>query len=91
MLSYSVYRILKNGLKTFDFDKKNPFGYFTRSVWVNYIGVLKQYYNKLNHKQEWMKNQLARIDVSGNGRLQLLLKEFGVYDYEEELKSYRRK
>lgn len=50
MLSYSVYRILKRGLATYNFDKRNPFGYFTRAIWTNYLGILKQYYSKLNQK-----------------------------------------
>lgn len=78
MKSFSLYRILKCGLKSYDFSKKNPFGYFTRAVWLNYIQVLKQYYNKLNRHQEFIKNELARIDTHGNGRLEALLNRFGV-------------
>lgn len=80
-LSYSVYRILKRGLATYNFDKRNPFGYFTRAIWTNYIFVLKRYYNRLNKHQDFVKNQLARIDVTSNGRLQQILKTWGVYDY----------
>lgn len=78
MKSFSIYRILKCGLKSYDFSKKNPFGYFTRAVQLNYIQVLKQYYNRLNRKQEFIKNELARIDTQGNGRLEALLNRFGV-------------
>ena len=68
----------KEGLKSYDFSKKNPFGYFTRAVWMNYVQVLKQYYNRLNRHQEFVRNELARIDTYGNGRLEALLNRFGV-------------
>lgn len=78
MKSFSIYRILKCGLKSYDFSKKNPFGYFTRAVQLNYIQVLKQYYNRLNRHQEFVKNELAKVDTQGNGRLEALLNRFGV-------------
>jgi len=78
MKSFSLYRILKCGLKSYDFSKKNPFGYFTRAVWMNYVQVLKQYYNRLNRHQEFVRNELAKIDTYGNGRLEALLNRFGV-------------
>lgn len=78
MRSFSIYRILKCGLKSYDFSKKNPFGYFTRAIQMNYIQVLKQYYNRLNRHQQFLKNELARIDTHGNGRLEALLNRFSV-------------
>lgn len=48
MKSYSLYRILKCGLKSFKFGSSSPFSYFTRAVFVNYYTVLNRYYHKLN-------------------------------------------
>ena len=48
MKSYSLFRIFKRGLFTYNFECKNPFGYFTRAVFANYYTVLGQYYKKLN-------------------------------------------
>lgn len=48
MLSYSIYRIFKRGLLTYNF-KDSPFSYFTRAVFVNYISVVKKYYTRMNN------------------------------------------
>ena len=48
MKSYSLFRILKCGLRSFDPEKAKAFSYFTRAVFVNYITVIRRYYKKLN-------------------------------------------
>lgn len=88
MKSFSIFRILKCGLKSYKFDKKNAFGYFTNACYRNYIQVLGRYYTKLNHHQNWLKNELAKIDTYGNMRLEEMLHNFGVYGNEEELKTF---
>jgi hypothetical protein len=77
MKSFSLFRILKCGLYSYNF-KTSPFSYFTRSIFVNYIQVLKRYYRKLNQHQEYVKNQLMKIDTKGNVNLERLLRDFGV-------------
>ena len=47
-------------------------------IFVNYIQVLKRYYRKLNQHQEYVKNQLMKIDTKGNVNLERLLRDFGV-------------
>ena len=76
MKSYSLYRIFKRGLFTYDFSCTNPFGYFTRSIFLNYYTVLSRYYKKLNQHQEYMKGLLARIDTQGNPKLEAYLQQF---------------
>lgn len=56
MKSYSLFRIFKRGMFSYKFDKQNPFGYFTRSIFLNYYTVLSRYYKLLNHKREYIKN-----------------------------------
>lgn len=48
MKSYSLYRILKCGLKSFKPGKSKAFSYFTRAIFVNYISCLQKYYKRLN-------------------------------------------
>lgn len=75
MKSYSLYRILKNGLFTFDFSK-SPFSYFTRAVFCNYMNVIKRYYRRLNKHQAYVKGVLTSIDTHGDARLARLCSEF---------------
>ena len=49
MKSYSLYRILKCGLKSFDKNKAKAFSYFTRSIFMNYITVIMRYYKLINN------------------------------------------
>ena len=48
MKSYSLFRIIKKGLQSFNPEKAKAFSYFTRAVFVNYITVIRRYYKKLN-------------------------------------------
>ena len=83
MKSYSVFRILKRGLKTFKFDSKStPFSYFTRSIFLNFYTVLARYYQRLNAHEEYLHNCLTKLDEQGFHTLKGLLKRF-----EEEKKS----
>ena len=77
MKSFSLYRIFKCGLKSYNF-KTSPFSYFTRAVFMNYIQVVKKYYKKLNQHQQYVKYELAKIDTRGNPNLERLLNDFGV-------------
>lgn len=48
MKSFSLYRILKCGLKSFNPEKSTAFAYFSRSAFLNYYTVLHRYYQRLN-------------------------------------------
>lgn len=84
MKSYSLFRILKCGLKSYKFDGSSPFSYFTRAVFQNYITVIMRYYRKLNQKQEYVKGQLARLETNGNPKLEWLIDHFGISGESDE-------
>lgn len=84
MKSYSLFRILKCGLKSYKFDGSSPFSYFTRAVFQNYITVIMRYYRKLNQKQEYVKGQLARLETGGNPKLEWLIDHFGISGESDE-------
>ena len=77
MKSWSLFRILKRGLFTYNF-KTSPFSYFTRAIFLNYMAVLKKYYTKLNKHQEYVKHELMKIDTKGDPKLERLLREYRV-------------
>lgn len=75
MKSYSIYRILKCGLKSFKFDSEStPFAYFTRSIFLNYYTVLARYYKRKNRHEEYVKNCLIKLEQQGFNQLGMLLK-----------------
>lgn len=76
MRSYSLYRIIKCGLKSFKMDKATPFSYFTRAIFTNYIAVLKKYYTQLNRHQEYVKGVLVKLDTHGDPKLEMLVKQY---------------
>lgn len=55
MKSYSLYRILKCGLKSFKFGTSKPFSYFTRAIFMNYITCIGKYYDRINKHQQYVK------------------------------------
>lgn len=78
MRSYSLYRIFKRGLFTYDPTKSTAFAYFTRAVFTNYLAVLKNYYRRLNKHQEYVRGELMKLDTRGNANLEQILRDFGV-------------
>lgn len=66
MKAYSLYRILKNGLKTYDPSKAKAFSYFTKAVFMNYLNVVKKYYRQLERKAEYVRAFLGRMAMDGN-------------------------
>jgi len=76
MKSYSLYRILKCGLKSFDKNKAKAFSYFTRAIFTNYVTVVMRYYKRLNKHQEYVKGCLAKLDIHGSLKLEQLLKSW---------------
>ena len=49
MKSYSLYRIIKRGLKTWNPNNGGKaFSYLTRAIFMNFITVISKYYRKLN-------------------------------------------
>ena len=56
MKSWSLFRILKRGLATYDSSRgSTPFSYFTRAVFMNYYSVIMKYYKEINHRREYIK------------------------------------
>lgn len=63
MRSYSLLRLLKRGLDTYNPDKGcKAFSYFTRAVFQNFLTVLQRYYRTLNQHQQYVKDMLMRVD-----------------------------
>ena len=79
MKSYSLYRILKCGLKSFKFDgKSTPFAYFSRSIFLNYYTVLGRYYKRINAHEAYLKGCLLRLKDQGMTGIDKILKAFGL-------------
>lgn len=64
MKSWSVYRILKTGLASYDFQR-SPFSYFTRAVFMNYANVLRAYYRRLNRHRKYVRDALEQMAAIG--------------------------
>ena len=63
MKSYSLYRLIKRGISTWDPNRGcKAFSYLTRAIFHNFITILAKYYKKLNKHQEYIKYQLSKID-----------------------------
>ena len=79
MMSYSLFRILKCGLKSFDFSSGcRPFSYFTRAIFMNYITCINKYYDRLNKHQQYIKGELMNLDTHGDPKLEWLVEHFGI-------------
>lgn len=75
MKSYSLFRIFKCGLASYDPSKgSTPFAYFTRSIFLNYYTVIEKYYKELNNKREYIKHKLANLNTHGDKNLEQILK-----------------
>lgn len=54
MRSYSLERIMKRGLETFDLSRKTQcWTYYTHSVFLNYYVWLKTHYRNINREREF--------------------------------------
>ena len=79
MESYSLYRILKCGLKSFKFDNTStPFAYFSRSIFLNYYTVLSRYYKRINNQEEYIKGCLLKFKNENFTNIDKLLSLFGL-------------
>lgn len=62
MKGYSLLRIIKCGLKSYDPKRGcKAFSYLTRAIFQNYITIITRYYRKLNNHQKWVRNELANL------------------------------
>lgn len=78
MKSFSLFRILKCGLKSFKFGTSKPFSYFTRAIFLNYLTCIGKYYEHLNKHQAYVKGELMKIDTRGNPTLEKYIEQFGL-------------
>ncbi len=76
MKSYSLYRILKCGLKSFDKNRAKAFSYFTRSIFMNYITVIMRYYKLINNQREYIKDQLMKLAETGDQNVVAYVEHF---------------
>lgn len=79
MASFSVYRILKNGLKSFKFGMATPFSYFSRAIFNNFYTVLSRYYKRMNGHRAYVKGCLAKLQDQGFHNVDEILRNFRVY------------
>ena len=84
MKSYSLYRILKCGLKSFDKNRAKAFSYFTRSIFMNYITIVMRYYRRLNMHQEYVKGELMRLAESGDPTICAYVEHFQTSDWTKD-------
>lgn len=76
MKSYSLYRILKNGLKSYDPSKAKAFSYFTRAVFTNYVTAVMRYYRKLNARQRYIKGELMKLAWNASPDIKAFIDRF---------------
>lgn len=77
MMSYSLFRIFKCGLKSFNFKAGcKPFSYFTRAIFMNYITCISKYYDGINKHREYIKGCLTKLADRGDPRINALVDHF---------------
>lgn len=70
MRSYSLERIMKRGLETFDLSRKTHcWTYYTHSVFLNYYVWLKTHYRNINKEREF-KVKIMNQFAAENGKAQ---------------------
>lgn len=70
MRSYSLMRVLKRGLDSFNVARKDEcWSYYTHGIFMNYYAFLKQYYNKMNKEREF-KVKIMNQFAAENGKAQ---------------------
>ena len=75
MMSYSLYRIFKCGLKSFKPGTAKAFSYFTRAIFTNYITCICKYYKRLNDHQAYIKGELMKRSM-GDPALESYISHF---------------
>ena len=63
---YFFYRVMKDGLRNYNFKFNNPFAYFTTCAWNAYIATIMKQYRHQNAHKEVMKQLLSELE-SQNG------------------------
>ena len=84
MREYSLYRILKNGLRTYDPSKAKAFSYFTKAVFTNYLNVVKKYYKQLERRSQYVRMTLQRMASDGNQFAEALERRWRTPGQDEE-------
>ena len=64
--SYFFFKVMKSGLKNYNFKFNNPFSYFTTAAWNAYISVIMRHYKHQNVRRDIMMVLLSELE-SHNG------------------------
>ena len=65
MVSYAIYKSIK-GLKHYNFNFENPFGYFTQACWNSFVIVCSKYYKHLNMQRELVKSSISQMELEND-------------------------
>ena len=84
LIQDSLWRMMRNGLRSFNPEKGTWFSYLSRSVFLNFYAYLKRYYQRLNRHQEWVKQSLFRVDTNGKPDLEQFISSFRTSREEDE-------
>ena len=79
LASFSLYRILKNGLKSYRPGVSTPFSYFSRAIFNNFYTVLSRYYRRMNSHRAYVKGCLLKLQELGFHGVDDVLRNFKLY------------
>lgn len=75
MVSYAIYKSLK-GLRHYNFEFENPFGYFTQACWNSFVIVCTKYYKHLNMRREMIKCSISQIESENDMQRKRMYTDF---------------
>lgn len=75
MISYAIYKSLK-GLKHYNFNFENPFGYFTQACWNSFLIVCSKYYKHLNMQRELVKSSISQMELENDMQRKRMYTDF---------------
>lgn len=59
---YFFYKVMKSGLRNYNFKFNNPFAYFTTCAWNAYISTIMKHYRHQNTRRDIMKILLTQLE-----------------------------
>jgi len=85
MTQVSLYKIMKNGLKTYNPDKGTWYSYLCRIIFQNFFVYCKDYYKKKNRHQEYVRQTLYEHTATGRLDMESYIKRFQTYQMQKEV------
>ena len=59
---YFFYKVMKSGLRNYNFKFNNPFAYFTTCAWNAYISTIMKHYRHQNTRRDVMMVLLSQLE-----------------------------